>query len=160
MGLGDAVGMWARGYEGGRAADGRRVTVYEAVDGRHERRVGGSPAWRNSNPGNIRPSRFNKEQIGEAWGFAVFASVEDGMRAMRDLLGRPLYARLSLEKAIYKYAPPADDNPSDAYAAYVSTKSGVGLGVVLGTLDELAMMRVISAMVAFERSVVGVVEQA
>lgn len=155
MGTGKA---FVRGYEGGRGEDGRRITIYETLDGHKELRCGGSPAWRNCNPGNIRPSRSNKEQIGEAWGFAVFPSTEAGMRAIRDLLERPRYAALTLERAIHVYAPPADNNPSDAYAAYVSQQSGVGLGEILGTLDDLRMMKVIAAMVAFERSVMGTVK--
>ena len=148
---------FVRAYEGGHDDTRRRVTVYETAEGAKELRMGGSPAWRNCNPGNIRPSRFNKGQIGSAWGFAVFPTSEVGMHAMRDLLGRALYARLTLHAAIHKYAPPADNNPSDAYATYVSAKSGVGLTNRLGTLDELSLMRVITAMVAFERSVIGTV---
>ena len=149
---------FVRAYEG--AKDGeRRVTVYEAANGEKEFKIGGSPAWRNNNPGNIRPSRFNKEQIGEAWGFAVFDDEEAGLRAMRDLLGRPMYARLTLEQAIFKYAPPSDSNPSWDYAAFVSKRSGVELGEVLGQIGEGRLMAVITAMTVFERAVVGRVKR-
>lgn len=152
---------FVRAYEGreGEQVTGQRMTVYEAASGETEMKIGGSPAWRNNNPGNIRPSKYNKEQIGAAWGFAVFDSEEAGLRAMRDLLGRPLYARLTLEKAIFKYAPPSDSNPSWNYAAYVSERSGVGLGEVLGNIGEARLMAVIQAMTVFERSVVGRVKR-
>lgn len=148
---------FARAYEGreGNVPTGARVTVFETTDGEKEIRIGGSPAWRNNNPGNLRPSRFNKEQIGDAWGYAVFDDYDAGLRAMRDLLGRPLYARLTLEKAIYQYAPPSDSNPSHDYAAFVSARSGVGLDEVLGKIGNARLMQVIAAMVVFERSVSG-----
>lgn len=153
--------VFVRGYEAreGGSETGARVTVLEAAGGAKELRIGGSPAWRNHNPGNLRPSRFNKGQIGSAWGFAVFGSEAAGLAAMKDLLGRSQYARLTLERAIFRYAPPADNNPSHSYAAYVSERSGVGLGEVLGAIGDVRMARVVAAMTAFERGVVGRIKQ-
>lgn len=132
-----------------------RITVLEKANGDKEERVGGSPAWRNNNPGNLRPSRYNKGQIGEAWGFAVFPDKETGLAAMKALLRRPLYAKLTLEQAILKYAPPADNNPSHAYMMFVSAVSKVGLNRVLKTLDELEFESVVFAMTRFERGIDG-----
>ncbi|RYG62011.1 MAG: hypothetical protein EON60_01475 [Alphaproteobacteria bacterium] len=146
-----------RAYEGreGDAENGARMTVYEAEGGEKEIRIAGSPAWRNNNPGNLRPSKYNKRQIGSAWGFAVFGSREDGLAAMKDLLRRPVYARLSLERAMYRYAPPADNNPTHAYLDYVSRRSGVGFDVRLGSLDAYRLDEVVTAMMAFEGQKVG-----
>ena len=48
-------------------AEGRpRATIYEFLNGRKEKWIGGSPAWRNSNPGNLRPAKAHPGQIGEA----------------------------------------------------------------------------------------------
>lgn len=152
---------FVRAYEGreGHAPTGARMTVYEADNGEKEMRIAGSPAWRNNNPGNLRPSRYNKGQIGSAWGFAVFDSREDGLFAMKDLLKRSVYARLSLKEALYRYAPPADDNPTHAYLDYVSRRSGVGFDVRLGSLDERRLDEVVQAMVAFEGQRVGRVKR-
>ncbi len=151
------IKRFVRAYEGreGFVATGARMTVYEAADGSKEMKIAGAPAWRNNNPGNLRPSRYNKGQIGHAWGFAVFDSREDGLFAMKDLLKRGVYARLSLKEALYRYAPPADDNPTDAYLDYVSRRSGVGFDVRLGSLDALRLDEVVNAMVAFEGQRVG-----
>ncbi len=148
---------FARAYESreGDINTGARMTVYEADNGEKEMRIAGSPAWRNNNPGNLRPSKYNKKQIGSAWGFAVFGSREDGLFAMKDLLKRSVYARLSLKEALYRYAPPADDNPTHAYLDYVSRKSGVGFDVRLGSLDDYRLEAVVEAMVAFEGQRVG-----
>ena len=78
---------------------------------------------------------------------------------MRDLLGRPMYARLTLREAIFKYAPPSDNNPSDNYAAYVSERSGVGLSEIMGKIGEVKTARVIEAMTAFERGILGRVKR-
>lgn len=145
---------FARAYEGG--VEGKaRVTVYEAASGEKELKLGGSPAWRNNNPGNLRPSRFHSEQIGEAWGFAVFDDAEAGLRAMEALLKRSGYARLRLQDAIFRYAPPSDSNPSHEYATFVSARSGVGLDEFLGKIGDARLMAVVQAMVVFERSLAG-----
>ncbi|MFZ2587734.1 MAG: hypothetical protein WAZ18_06435 [Alphaproteobacteria bacterium] len=81
-----------------------RATIYEFPNGRKEKWVGGSPAWRNNNPGNLRPAKAHPGQIGEAWGFAVFPTKHAGKIAMRAQLRRKLYNNLTLEQAIYQYA--------------------------------------------------------
>ncbi|PZP39138.1 MAG: hypothetical protein DI585_05050 [Pseudomonas fluorescens] len=135
----------------------QRATIYTDEHGSTETRLGGSPAWRNNNPGNIRPSKYNKEQIGTAWGFAVFPSEAAGLRAMQSLLSRPLYAKLTLEKAIFKYAPPSDNNPSSAYATYVSKHAEVALTEILGSLTPERLTRLIRAMTKFESALPGTI---
>lgn len=148
---------FVRAYEGreGEVSTGARMTVYEAENGELEMKIAGSPAWRNNNPGNLRPSKYNKRQIGSAWGFAVFGSREDGLAAMKDLLQRPVYARLSLQQALHRYAPPADNNPTHAYLEYVSLRSGVGFDVRLSSLDNYRLDEIVTAMIAFEGPKVG-----
>lgn len=63
--------------------------VYYRNDGGKLVRTGGSSAWRNNNPGNIRSlGNFAKENgsIGEAKGFALFPDYETGRRALARLL--------------------------------------------------------------------------
>ena len=80
------------------AALGRDV-VYTTADGRRVRRTGGTRAWRNLNPGNIRYSEFSRNAgaIGQAGGFAVFPDEETGTRAISSLLraqSRDMHHRL------------------------------------------------------------------
>lgn len=67
----------------------------------------GSRAWRNNNPGNIRPPKRTKLPgiIGKAGGFAVFASYELGFKSISILLKEPQYQKLSIFDAIADYAP-------------------------------------------------------
>jgi hypothetical protein len=80
------------------AAEGLpKATMYEFANGRKEKWVGGSAAWRNNNPGNMRPAKAHPGQIGEARGFAVFPDVQTGKVAMVAQLRRPLYNTKTLE---------------------------------------------------------------
>jgi hypothetical protein len=134
--------------------DGRpRATMYEFED-HFEKWIGGSPAWRNNNPGNLRPARAHKGQIGEAFGFAVFPDEETGKQAMVEQLKRPLYSGLTLRQAIYVYAPPSE-NPTEKYLAYVVKKSGISEKAILLTLTDADLMKIVNAMVSFEHPIVG-----
>lgn len=91
-----------------RAEKGKGLSViYHRNDGGKLIKTGGSPAWRNSNPGNIRSlGDFAKENgsIGEVSGFAVFPDYETGRRALSRLLRGEKYRDLSIFKAVAKYA--------------------------------------------------------
>tara|TARA_R110002020_G_scaffold14313_8_gene50884 strand:- start:2540 stop:4480 length:1941 start_codon:yes stop_codon:yes gene_type:complete len=51
-----------------------------------EARIGGTLAWRNNNPGNIRLTRYWKRwgAVGRAFGFASFPTAEAGHKALED----------------------------------------------------------------------------
>ncbi len=95
---------------------GLRV-IYHRNDGAKLIRTGGTPAWRNTNPGNIRSSKFAKENgsIGDANGFAVFPDYEAGRRALARLLRGGKYQNLSIFDAVATYAPPEDKNDVENY---------------------------------------------
>ena len=96
-----------------RAAGQPYLTVYKFDDNSLEVRTGGHPAWRNNNPGNLRPTKFSYEKggaIGEANNFAIFPDVQTGIDAQIKLLKLNVYQKLTLERAIAKYAPKSDGN--------------------------------------------------
>lgn len=134
-----------------------RTTVYTFADGTTELYIGGSPAWRNHNPGNMRPSRYHKGQIGTAFGFAVFATAESGFAALKALLARPFYAQKTLTQAMAAYAPPADNNPTSAYTAFVALHAGLGPHSLMSTLNEAELTLVARAITTFEKATPGTI---
>jgi hypothetical protein len=93
----------------------------------NEVRGGGTRAWRNNNPGNIRSGDFTRKNgaIGQSGGFAVFPNEATGMRAIVTLLKRPSYQRLTIREAIKRYAPAADHNDPAAYTRFVQKETGL-----------------------------------
>lgn len=88
-----------------------KVTV-DRPDGTSETRTGGSRAWRNNNPGNIRSGSFANRYgaIGEAGGFAVFPDEETGQNASIALLRTSTYADLSVDQAIARRSPSSEND--------------------------------------------------
>lgn len=124
-----------------------------------EARTGGSLAWRNNNPGNIRAGRFAEAHgafPGKSnKGFAIFASEEEGFAAIIDLLKEPLYASKTVQEAIRTYAPAADNNDPVAYAAYVQNMTGVAATAVLNTLSDAELQGIAGAIKKMEGTIVG-----
>ncbi len=109
----EAVRDTAVGRGATAVADGLK-RVFTREDGSQEVREGGTRAWRNHNPGNIRAGEFAKANgaIGQdADGFAIFSSAEAGAAAKQKLIfeGKN-YKDLSLSAAIARYAPPNEND--------------------------------------------------
>ena len=124
--------------------------TYINDDGSTEARIGGQPAWRYQNPGNLKGklSDWAKRHgaIGSAGGFLVFPSYEVGKQAMVDLLSGPTYADLSIWDAIPKYSPKEDKNDVDQYRKLVAQKSGLDLKRTIRSLSKEEFMRMVNAM--------------
>lgn len=137
------------------AGEGLSV-VYEDAQGRKEVRTGGSRAWRNTNPGNVRFDARNKwqGQIGEAGGFCVFSERKWGERAVRLILAAYGRRGLTLGQTIACYAP-AHENDVAAYVRAVVMRSRVGAEVLLAGLGEAQMAAVVGAIGVHEGWVVG-----
>lgn len=88
---------------------------------------------RNNNPGNLR---FNasikwKGQTGQNKGFSVFSNILFGIRAYgMDLRSDIKKGKNTLEKLIYEYAPPSENN-TEAYIDRVSKSTGIGRKQIL-----------------------------
>lgn len=84
---------------------------------------------RNNNPGNIEDGAFARSLPGYAGSdgrFARFDSPDAGNAAKAQLLGS--YIRRGFDtplEIINRWAPPSDNNPTQAYAAYVAQRVGI-----------------------------------
>lgn len=80
-----------------------------------------APARRN-NPGSLRASSF---ALRTENGYSIFVNPETGWRALeRQLLLYRNRDGLTIEQAIYKWAPPSDNNRTAAYLAGVLADTG------------------------------------
>jgi len=89
----------------------------------------GSRSYRNHNPGNLRSSPFAVATVG---GFAVFRTDQVGLMALHwDLLQKAkgntvtgLSGKSTIRELISKYAPPSDNNNTEAYIKEVCVLTG------------------------------------
>ena len=73
-------------------------------------KVGGSLAWRANNPGNLRDAPSKIGSVSGAVGkFAIFATLEDGRAAQRDLY-LTKYGNMKVRDAINKLTPPSEND--------------------------------------------------
>jgi hypothetical protein len=102
------------------------ITIYYTSDNSLMIKSGGSWAWRNNNPGNLRKGIYSAKngRIGFSGGFAVFPSVELGDIALRDLLKNG-HQHSSLQGMIRAYAPPKDKNKTAKYLKFLLSKLGI-----------------------------------
>lgn len=83
-----------------------------------------SLARRNNNPGNLRP-------VGASTGFQRFATPMDGWVALFNQIwrnvkrGLTLYEFFAGKPGVYPGYAPSSENPTSAYAAYVSRATGI-----------------------------------
>jgi len=118
-------------------AGANNSVVYEIDDGRSYLWSGGTRAWRNNNPGNIRGGDFANRRgaIGTAGGFAIFPNYETGFTALIALLCTSTYQQLTMEQAINRYAPPIENN-TGAYVTAVEKQIGVSRTTPMSQLSE------------------------
>lgn len=128
-----------------------RDVVYTTADGRRVRRTGGTRAWRNLNPGNIRYSEFSRNAgaIGQAGGFAVFPDEETGTRAISSLLRGQSYNNLTIARAITRYAPPSENNTA-AYHRRIQQITGLNINRRISDLSDGELSRVVDAIRTIE----------
>lgn len=128
--------------------------VYE-----NEARKGGSLAWRNNNPGNIRAGSFAEGHGAFAGkssgGFAVFATQQQGFDAIIALLKTATYSSKTIAKAISTYAPSADSNDPVAYANNVAKWTGMKADTLMSTLTDEQLSQVAKAIQREEGSIEG-----
>lgn len=130
---------------------GKKTVKYIYQDGTVEVRQGGTLPWRNKNPGAIRKSEMS---VGKANGFAVFASEEVGFEALRTLLRGENYRNLTLKSAIFKYAPP-HENDTRKYQADIKRLADVDLNKKLCDLNNEEFERVVKTIKQLEGWVPG-----
>ena len=102
---------------------------------------GGSRAYRNHNPGNLRSSPFAHSIVDN---FAVFRNDFVGFMALHwDLLQKSkgntvtgLTGQSTIRDLIYVWAPPSDNNDTEAYVASVARSMGVPANTTLAEVFE------------------------
>ncbi len=129
----------------------RYSVVYTRRNGNKFKRTGGTRAWRNNNPGCVRYSDFIATQgaIGQAGGFAVFPDEETGMRALAALLRSNGYRNLTIADAIFKYAPPHENN-TDVYKSRIRNMTGLQISLRIRDLTDAQIRRVVNAIRVIE----------
>jgi hypothetical protein len=89
----------------------RRYIAYSSIV-----KVGGSLAWRANNPGNLRDASSKIGTVSGAVGkFAIFATLEDGRAAQRDLY-LTKYGDMKVRDAINKLTPPSENDTAQYLA--------------------------------------------
>jgi hypothetical protein len=117
--------------------DENKNVVIQYDDGSSEIRSGGTPAWRNNNPGNMLYRDFTRANgaIGRDGRFAIFPDSDTGYQAMIVRLSSPQWNDYTLSDAIHIWAPDSEPgNNPDQYAAFVSRRSGLALDRQLGSM--------------------------
>lgn len=129
-----------------RAIQSGKDVIFVAADGTQYKQVGGTRAWRNKNPGNIRMTEFSRRAgaIGEAGGFAVFPDEQTGMRAIKKLLRGKSYNNLTIANAVSRYAPPSENN-TVAYQRSLERITGLSINRRISELSDEELDKVANA---------------
>jgi hypothetical protein len=141
---------------------GTKTTTIKGPDGKGEKRVGGSVAWRNNNPGNLRytPLTQSYGAVGEAHGFAVFPDRKTGDAARSKLLFESnAYKGMNLEQMIKKYAPESE-NDTAGYLQSLIGALGVDKSTSLSNLNPAQRQKLLDAMEKKEGWKAGNIEKA
>ena len=134
---------------------GAGFTDVKTADGEVQRRQG-VRNWRNNNPGNIRKGKFaiSKGAIGDDGAFAVFPTLDAGLKAKEALVFGPTYINLSIRDAIARYAPPSENN-TDMYIQRVVDATGASPDTLLAKLNSSQRDSMLSAINKVEGFKVG-----
>lgn len=95
-----------------------------------------SRARRNNNPGNLKYAGQPGAIGADAQGFAIFATPEDGWRALERQIRLDASRGHTLSSFLYKYAPPSE-NATTAYLDFLRTRLGLALDDLQKPLDLL-----------------------
>lgn len=133
------------------------VTIYTNARGEKIQRSGGSVAWRNNNPGNIRKSKvaYSFGAIGETDKWAVFPDEETGLKAIMKLLKSKNYRNLSIANAIHRWAPSSDGNNPENYSRKISKMTGLPANTQINKLNDSDLKKVANAIKIIEVWTVG-----
>ncbi|MDP3705070.1 MAG: hypothetical protein Q8R24_04070 [Legionellaceae bacterium] len=115
----------------------KHSVIYTDSFGNYFRYFGGTWAWRNHNPGNMRPSDIGIKygQIGVAYNFAVFPSNDAGHQALLELL-KVKYGNSSIDEMLEKYAP-SKENDTIKYKKYLHKYTGINDDRKIKTFTDL-----------------------
>jgi hypothetical protein len=134
------------------SSHGKTTTIMHANETVEKRT--GTAAFRNNNPGNIRPGNFADQH--DAIGidlapspgcgpWAVFENSEAGYAALTALLNTASVGNRTIEAEMRRYAPLMGDNPV-GYASMIARKLGVPVTTKVSALtpEQKEIMRRLS----------------
>lgn len=136
----------------------KNTVIYIADDGSQYLHSGGSRAWRNNNPGNVRTSDRSGLKIGEAGGFSVYPSHKVGWAALKYVL-KNFYSDKKLGSVFHKYAPAKDENNPEYYSKLVNKFTGLDSDRLLSDLNDDELDSFMKAIQRVEGWIEGVVEE-
>jgi peptidoglycan hydrolase-like protein with peptidoglycan-binding domain len=137
---------------------GAGYTDVETVDGEQLRRKG-ARNWRNNNPGNLEfAGGFSQRYgaVGHDGRFAVFPTLEMGLKAKEELVFGKNYINLSIRNAIAKYAP-EKENDVNMYVGQIAQATGATPDTILKDLtpeQRTAMLDTINRVEGFRAGTV------
>ena len=112
---------------------------------------------RNNNPGNIRltpGSVWVGEVAGNDKAFKTFVDMPHGYRAIFVTLNGYLKKGFNtIEKIISRYAPPSDNNHTDAYIATVEKRTGIPRGLILTAANREHLKKIVTAISYVENGI-------
>jgi len=116
-------------------------------------RSGGTIPWRFNNPGDVRPSKVVKTAIGSGntgknGTFSIFPDYQTGRKEAKALLRRA-YNDKTISSAMYKYAPPSENN-TEAYISYICTKTGLPPSTPLSSMSDSDLDSMVDAIEKYE----------
>lgn len=139
---------------------GRGYIVVRTQKGNVHKRVG-ARNWRNNNPGNIEYGDFARRTgaVGTDGRFAVFPTLEKGTQAKEALLFNPRsrYYNLSVRDAVYRYAPPTENN-TRMYLSQVLQATGARPETPMSQLTTEQRQKLVAAISRLEGFQVGSIE--
>jgi hypothetical protein len=119
---------------------------------------GGSVAWRNNNPGNLKygPLAIANGAIGEdANHFAIFPSYDAGLQALRQVVTKT-YAGATINSMMNSYAPPSENNTA-TYIATLTQQLGVPGTTAISALSQAQLDILIHGIAKVEGTLPGTV---
>ena len=126
--------------------------IYYFPDGSTETYSGGTLAWRNNNPGNLRygPLAIENGAIGEDGnGFAIFPDEQIGMQALNSVVTQT-YANDTIYSMMQSYAPSSDNNNTSSYINYLVNAVGVPSDTPISSLTSAQLSSLEQAIKSYE----------
>jgi len=106
----------------------RAIAIAEGYQSRGGAVLDLAPARRN-NPGSLRASSFPNEIVN---GYAVFPDAATGWRALYRQIALDRDRDLTVERFVYKFAPPSENRTEEYYLPLVLAETGLRRGDKLG----------------------------
>ncbi len=122
-------------------------------DKKIELRTGGNLSWRFNNPSKLMHGDFARAQgsLGSDGNYAIFPSLEVGMKAAEVHLFEGFYKDLTIAAAMVQFAPATKGYNATTYATVVAKAAGVPTSTIMSTLTADQRKKFLNAVRVYER---------